>query len=49
MAAVSGNWVSTTTTASLLTSQPIVPPRPEKYPTLPRMSAKRVAGGAVGV
>ena len=34
--AVSANWLSTTTTASGLMSQPIVPPRAVKMPTLPR-------------
>src|SRR5581483_3300503 len=45
VAAVSGNCVSTTISASWLTSQPIVPPRPVKMPTSRRKGRNSVTGG----
>jgi hypothetical protein len=46
VAAVSGNWVSITTRASLEESQPIEPPRPVKSPTPRRKGLNSVTEGA---
>jgi hypothetical protein len=46
--AVSANWLSTTSTPSLLISQPMVPPRWLKIPTL-RRSGVKTAGAGAGV
>ena len=49
VAAVSGNWVSTATSAFLLASQPMLPPRPVKIPTSLRraLNSVTVAAGTI--
>jgi hypothetical protein len=46
VAAVSGNCVSTATSASLFASQPMLPPRPVKIPTSRRSALNSVTVGA---